>query len=186
MLVKSLRDDLAWMVQRELVNGYFKLRRVAEAVKQAKEPEDDFTTVCRALQITNKHLQRLQSRNSELECRNEELEAQIERDKPLTEFAKAVQASKDCIYVAELATHLTQHGFPVSEYKLFRLLRELKYLKSVKGAEWNKPAQKGKDLGLFWLNETHREVNGKERVFQTTMVTQKGLRYFLDFFCGKN
>lgn len=186
MLVKSLRDDLAWMVQRELVNSYFKLRRVAEAVKQAKEPEDDFTTVCRALQITNKHLQRLQSRNSELECRNEALEAQIERDKPLTEFAKAVQASDDCIYVAELATHLTQHGFPVSEYKLFRLLRELKYLKSVKGAEWNKPAQKGKDLGLFWLNETHREVNGKERVFQTTMVTQKGLRYFLDFFCGKN
>lgn len=97
-----------------------------------------------------------------------------------------VQASKDCIYIAELALRLTQNGFPVSQYKLFRILRKMEYLNSEKGDEWNKPTQKGKDLGFFRLKKTCMEVDGKKRVFQTTMVTQKGLRYFLDFFCGKN
>ena len=36
MLVKSFTDDLAWDVQRQLVNGYFKTR---EKVKRALSPE---------------------------------------------------------------------------------------------------------------------------------------------------
>lgn len=32
LLVKSLTDDLAWQVQRQLVNSYFKLKEVAETV----------------------------------------------------------------------------------------------------------------------------------------------------------
>ena len=36
MLVKSFTDDLAWDVQRQLVNGYFKTK---ETVKRALSPE---------------------------------------------------------------------------------------------------------------------------------------------------
>ncbi|MDC4242732.1 ORF6N domain-containing protein, partial [Clostridium tertium] len=36
MLVKSLQDDLAWKVQRELVNNYFRAKRIVQA-KLSKE-----------------------------------------------------------------------------------------------------------------------------------------------------
>jgi hypothetical protein len=38
MLVKSFTDDLAWKVQRELVNNYFRLKEVVEKVKTATFP----------------------------------------------------------------------------------------------------------------------------------------------------
>ena len=36
MLVKSLTDDLSWAVQRELVNGYFKVQEIAKEVKKQR------------------------------------------------------------------------------------------------------------------------------------------------------
>ncbi|MDC4242763.1 hypothetical protein NE398_21855, partial [Clostridium tertium] len=36
MLVKSLQDDLAWKVQRELVNNYFRAKQIVQA-KLSKE-----------------------------------------------------------------------------------------------------------------------------------------------------
>lgn len=36
MLVKSLQDDLAWKVQRELVNNYFRVKEVVQALNTSK------------------------------------------------------------------------------------------------------------------------------------------------------
>ena len=36
MLVKSLQDDLAWKVQRELVNNYFRVKEVGQALNTSK------------------------------------------------------------------------------------------------------------------------------------------------------
>lgn len=36
MLVKSLQDDLAWKVQRELVNNYFRVKEVVQAINTSK------------------------------------------------------------------------------------------------------------------------------------------------------
>lgn len=36
MLVKSLQDDLAWKVQRELVNNYFRVKEVVQALNRSK------------------------------------------------------------------------------------------------------------------------------------------------------
>lgn len=61
MLVKSFTDDLAWDVQRQLVNGYFKTK---ETVKRALSPE---------LQM----LQGLLSQMVEKELANKERDRQI-------------------------------------------------------------------------------------------------------------
>lgn len=41
MLVKSFTDNLAWKVQRELVNGYFKTKEIAEVQKQIQPSENN-------------------------------------------------------------------------------------------------------------------------------------------------
>lgn len=43
MIVKSFTDDLAWKVQRQLVNGYFRAKEVLQMVQQ---PQNDFSTLC--------------------------------------------------------------------------------------------------------------------------------------------
>jgi hypothetical protein len=36
MLVKSLQDDLAWKVQRELVNNYFRTKKVGQVLNTSE------------------------------------------------------------------------------------------------------------------------------------------------------
>lgn len=44
MLVKSLQDDLAWKVQRELVNNYFRIKEVVNSKKLFNEFKGQLTT----------------------------------------------------------------------------------------------------------------------------------------------
>lgn len=44
MLVKSLQDDLAWKVQRELVNRYFRVKEIENATKLFNEFKGQLTT----------------------------------------------------------------------------------------------------------------------------------------------
>lgn len=45
MLVKSLQDDLAWKVQRELVNNYFRIKEVVNSKKLFNEFKEQLTTL---------------------------------------------------------------------------------------------------------------------------------------------
>ena len=45
MLVKSLQDDLAWKVQRELVNNYFRIKEVVNSKKLFNEFKGQLTTL---------------------------------------------------------------------------------------------------------------------------------------------
>lgn len=45
MLVKSLQDDLAWKVQRELVNNYFRVKEVINSKKLFNEFKGQLTTL---------------------------------------------------------------------------------------------------------------------------------------------
>jgi len=65
MLVKSLQDDLAWKVQRELVNNYFRVKEIVQArpltteemlelqFKYAKEVKKEVQQVRNELEETN-------------------------------------------------------------------------------------------------------------------------------------
>ena len=44
MLVKSLQDDLAWKVQRELVNNYFRVKEIVNTTKLFNEFKGQLTT----------------------------------------------------------------------------------------------------------------------------------------------
>ena len=57
MLVKSFTDDLAWTVQRQLVNGYFKTRRL---VNEELSPETQLILKL-AQSIANKELEARQA-----------------------------------------------------------------------------------------------------------------------------
>lgn len=68
MLVKSLRDDLSWDVQRQLVKAYFNVRQVQQEIPERKtypllvedrwlaEMEPNFEYLCKAYKLTRKGL----------------------------------------------------------------------------------------------------------------------------------
>lgn len=61
MLVKSLTDDLAWKVQRELVNGYFRAKKVKSAIEELQELQS------RAILEVNAKVEDVESRVFKLE-----------------------------------------------------------------------------------------------------------------------
>ena len=82
MLVKSFTDDLAWSVQRELVNNYFKIREVKAEVQKPKRQEvvdipqnpmfhEAFTEIKKMISAVEASVQcvnRYQSEKSAMEC----------------------------------------------------------------------------------------------------------------------
>lgn len=107
----------------------------------------------------------------------------IKELEPKARFADAVEASDTSILIGELAKILTQNGCQIGQNKLFRILREQKYLCSKKGAMWNKPTQRAMDMGLFEIKErTITNPDGSTMTTSTTKVTGKGQKYFVNKF----
>lgn len=46
MIVKSFTDDLAWSVQRQLVNAYFRTKEILQSEKKSLAPQNDFSALC--------------------------------------------------------------------------------------------------------------------------------------------
>ncbi|EOS48331.1 hypothetical protein C810_01421 [Lachnospiraceae bacterium A2] len=61
MLVKSLTDDLAWKVQRELVNGYFRAKKAKSAIEELQELQS------RAILEVNEKVGEVENRITRLE-----------------------------------------------------------------------------------------------------------------------
>lgn len=118
----------------------------------------------------------------ELEAKQKAL-AQIEQDKPKVDFADAVTASKDCIYIRELAKILTQNGLPVGEKKLFKYLRENNYLiKDRRADDYNQPTQRAAEMKIFKVQKTVYETALGKITNSTTLVTPKGQQFFINKF----
>ena len=75
MLVKSFTDDLAWQVQRQLVNGYFRVRQISD-------------------QILSPQLQALEMLVSQM--KQKELE-DLQRDKAIHELKETTENIKDAV-----------------------------------------------------------------------------------------
>lgn len=116
----------------------------------------------------------------------EERNKQIEVMKPKALFADAVSASETSILVGDLAKLLKQNGVDIGQNRLFRWLRDEKYLiKS--GERRNMPTQRAMDLGLFEIKETPRTLpSGEIHVDRTSKVTGKGQTYFINKFLNVN
>lgn len=113
------------------------------------------------------------------------LEEKITEDKPKVLFAESVAASTSSILVGDLAKLIKQNGVEIGQNRLFKWLRDNKYLCS-KGEMYNMPTQKSMDLGLFKVKETtYNNPDGSIRVTRTTKVTGKGQQYFVNKFLAK-
>lgn len=114
----------------------------------------------------------------------EEKNAKIESDKPKVLFSEAVEASKKSILIRELAKIITQNGYQIGEKQLYERLRKAGYLCSV-GESRNQPSQTYMNLGLFEIKKRIVMDGAETKVYNTTVVTPKGVRYFVNKFLGK-
>lgn len=131
--------------------------------------------MARALKLTDKTIEKLQSDNKRLEQK-------IEQDKPKTIFADAVSTSKTSILIGDLAKLICQNGVQIGQKRLFEWLRQNNYLiKS--GSSRNMPQQRYVEQGLFEVKESNvQNPDGSVRITRTTKVTGKGQVYFVNKF----
>lgn len=114
----------------------------------------------------------------------EEKNAKIEADKPKVLFSEAVSASNKSILVRELAKLITQNGYQIGEKQLYERLRKAGYLCSV-GESRNQPTQTYMNIGLFEIKKRVIMDGDEAKVYNTTVVTTKGVHYFINKFLGK-
>lgn len=114
----------------------------------------------------------------------EEKNAKIEADKPKVLFSEAVSASNKSILVRELAKLITQNGYQIGEKQLYERLRKAGYLCSV-GESRNQPYQTYMNIGLFEIKKCVIMDGDEAKVYNTTVVTPKGVHYFINKFLGK-
>lgn len=119
--------------------------------------------------------------------RSRALAAQVEADRPKVLFADSMAASKTSILVGELAKLLKQNGIDMGQNRLFAWMRENGFLIRRKGTDYNMPAQRAMELGLFEIKETSvTHADGHVTVNKTPKVTGKGQQYFVNRFLGKD
>jgi phage antirepressor YoqD-like protein len=161
LLAKSLNDDRAWQVQRQLVNGYFKAKTDLPAFDL-----DNAAHLRGALLTYAEKTLALSAEVKKLETAVEVQFTQIKQDAPLVRYAHDVTDSTNLLSVGE-AAKLLQWG----EYKLFEVLRRMKILQLN-----NKPYQRFLDSGYFRVKQgTRPGSNGEPITYSTTKVTGKGL-----------
>lgn len=116
--------------------------------------------------------------------KRKQAEAKIEADKPKVLFSEAVEASKKSILIRELAKIITQNGYQIGEKQLYERLRKAGYLCSV-GESRNQPSQSYMNMGLFEIKKRVIVTGEESKVCTTTVLTPKGVRYFVNKFLGK-
>lgn len=116
--------------------------------------------------------------------KRKQAEAKIEADKPKVLFSEAVEASKKSILIRELAKIITQNGYQIGEKQLYERLRKAGYLCSV-GESRNQPSQAYMNMGLFEIKKRVIVTGEESKVCTTTVLTLKGVRYFVNKFLGK-
>lgn len=136
-------------------------------------------TMARALLVANETMNRQKARLAQLEQQNAEQAAALEVAAPKALFADAVAQSDTCILIGELAKLLRQNGVEIGQNRLWRWMRDNKYICKAN----TQPTQRAMEQGLFRVIE--RSVvdgNGCTRLCLTTKVTGKGQQYFINQF----
>ena len=171
MLVKSFTDDLAWKVQRELVDVYFR-------AKSAFAP-DALNQMISSPEFGIRLLTELKAEQD----RRRELENKIAADVPAVRFANALTECETNILVRDLAKLLKQNGVDTGEKRLYEQLRSDGYLIK-EGSDKNMPTQRAMDLGLFFIKESPRISKDGAVIDRVSRVTPKGQKYFLNRYAA--
>ena len=133
-----------------------------------EENMTDDELVAKALIITTEKLK-------QREARIAALSAQIEEDRPYTHFGKSISASDAAILLGDFAKVAANSGIPIGRNRLFKWLRDNKYLMPD-----NKPYQRYVDQGVFAVKENKVFTGFEETIRTTTLVTGKGQKYLME------
>lgn len=151
--------------------------------------------IARALIAANEAMNRQKERLEALEQQNQEQALELAQQDvaikqqqlaldaaaPKVTFADAVAQSDNCILIGELAKLIRQNGIDMGMNRLFRWLRDNKYL-----MRDNRPTQRSMERGLFRVIERSIvDASGNTRLCLTTKVTGKGQQYFINLFLSK-
>ena len=105
-----------------------------------------------------------------------ELNQKIEEDKPLVEFGNQVLKSADNILVRELSKLAFEQGIDIGEKKLYKKLREWKYI--MQGS--TEPYQSAMNQGLFVVEEKSINTPYGVKLTKTTKVSPKGQVFIIE------
>ena len=133
-----------------------------------EENMTDDELIAKALIITTEKLK-------QREARIAALSAQIEEDRPYTHFGKSISASDAAILLGDFAKVAANSGIPIGRNRLFKWLRDNKYLMPD-----NKPYQRYVDQGVFAVKESKVFTGFEETIRTTTLVTGKGQKYLIE------
>lgn len=116
----------------------------------------------------------------------EQKNALIEMQRPKVAFADAVIASKEVCTIADLAKMIASHGVPIGQNRLFKWLRDNRYLGATEH-HWNVPLQLWVETGLFQLKVSSPWVDsdGETHYKIVPMVTPKGQMFFINLFLNQ-
>ena len=112
--------------------------------------------------------------------KNQELALQIEIEKPLTDFGRAISQSKASVSVGIFAKTIEKElSIKFGRNKCFKWLRGNSFLMS-KESNKNQPYQKWIDQGIFEVVQGLRQNSTFQKIDTTTLVTGKGQEYLFD------
>lgn len=163
MLVKSLTDELAWDVQRQLVNSYF---RKPAAQSDVAAMLSDPATLKRLLLENVTKVEQLTADNDDLQSENLMLEQKVTADAPKVAFHDGVATSVTVHSVREVAQNLG-----TGQKRLFAFLREKRWID-----RHNVPYQAKIEAGYLVADPSYYEDEntGEKKTKFTPKVTGKG------------
>ncbi len=98
-------------------------------------------------------------------------ESQLRESEPLVHFAKKCIKSDDCLMVREFAKVLTDKDFNIGQNRLYKVLRDNKYLLK----DSTEPSQRAMNSGFLVREQIPYEEEGKGvRLHHLTKITPRG------------
>ena len=178
MLVKSFTDDLAWSVQRQLVNSYFRVQQIQRAV-DSYMIEDPIERAKRWIQEQEEKKAlavKVEEQNQQIEKQNE----QIAELSPKAEYCDKVLQTSELVTITDIAK-----DFGKSAVWLNKKLHERK-VQFKQGGIWHLYqgyAEKGYAVTKTTVTE---DRNGKEHSRTHTYWTQRGKKFIFDLLAEEN
>lgn len=149
MLVKSFTDDLAWQVQKKLVEGYFRAKSLAQGYKLPRTYLEALKELVRS------------------EEEKQELQEQLQLQAPKVEMYDILLSAKNAQTMNEVAK-----AFGWGRNKLFAFLRDSEVL-----MKNNLPYQRYLDAGYFEVREVSTQRGDLTVNVTQTLVTPKGMDF---------
>lgn len=165
-------NEKKWEVMDLIINDYFSMREIIDKISEKdKLLLGLFSNDKMVVAESHKQLVELEVKEAVAP-----LEKKIEEDKPLVEFGNQVLKSADNILVRELSKLAFEQGIDIGEKKLYKKLREWKYI--MQGC--TEPYQSSMNQGLFVVEEKSINTPYGVKLTKTTKVTPKGQVFIIE------